>query len=440
MKKSEKIAFGYGDLGLSISWTIVGFYFLYYLTDVAHVNAAWAGFAILIGKIWDAFSDPLFGSFSDRTTSRLGRRRPFILGATIPYGVTFALLWSVPQWSPGLKILYSTIAFLLYTTASTAYAVPYNSLTPELAKTYDERTSLNAYRMFFSILGGLIAGAVPAFIIQHYDVPATGYIVMGLIFGSIVVSSPLVVFLFVREQKRAIRQKNTGARLRIFKDILRNKPFILAVSMYFFTWTGINVLSSTIIYFATYVMNRESEIGLLIGVMFLSSIFFLPLWVKISKKLEKRRAYQLGMLELMLCLLFIAFFGDKLTSFWLYVMVVVTGFGVSAAHVMPFSILPDAIEYDRVISGERREGMYYGLTTFFQKLGTSLMLFVVGLSLNTVGYVPNVPQKPEVLLTIRLLFGGLPGLMFIIGILLMIPYPIDRAFQKKMLEEGEVTK
>jgi len=207
--------------------------------------------------------------------------------------------------------------------------------------------------------------------------------------------------------------------------------------MYFFTWTGINVVSATIIYFATYVMNREAEIGFLIGILFVSSIVFLPLWVWIAGKLEKRRAYQLGMLlELVLCLLFIAFLGDKLTNFWLYFAIVVTGFGVSAAHVLPFSILPDAVEYDRLISGKRREGMYYGLTTFFQKLGTSLMLFVVGLTLNAVGYKPNVPQEPQVLLAIRLLFGGLPGLLFITGILLMVPYPIDRAFQKKMQEDG----
>ena len=435
MTVKEKLAFGYGDLGLSISWTIIGFYFLFYLTDVAQVNAAWAGFAILIGKVWDAFSDPLFGGFSDKTTSRLGRRRPYILGAAIPYGITFIMLWTIPHWSPGLKILYSTIAFLFHTTASTAYAVPYNSLTPELAETYDERTSLNAYRMFFSILGGLIAGAVPAFIIQSFTNPGTGYSVMGTIFGVIVISSPLVVFSIIREKTVHSNTKG-GFDRSALKDIVKNKPFLLAVSMYFFTWTGINVVSATIIYFATYVMNREAEIGFLIGILFVSSIVFLPLWVWIAGKLEKRRAYQLGMLELVLCLLFIAFLGDKLTNFWLYFAIVVTGFGVSAAHVLPFSILPDAVEYDRLISGKRREGMYYGLTTFFQKLGTSLMLFVVGLTLNAVGYKPNVPQEPQVLLAIRLLFGGLPGLLFITGILLMVPYPIDRAFQKKMQEDG----
>jgi GPH family glycoside/pentoside/hexuronide:cation symporter len=184
-------------------------------------------------------------------------------------------------------------------------------------------------------------------------------------------------------------------------------------------------------------MGREGEIDILIGVLFLSSIVFLPVWVKISGKLEKRRAYQAGMLELICCLLFIAFFGDVLNDIWLYITIIITGFGVSAAHILPFSILPDAVEYDRVISGEKREGMYYGLSTFFQKLGTSLMLFIVGVTLEISGYIPNVQQEPHVIFTIRMLFGVFPAALFLTGIILMIPYPIDRNFQKNMFKGEE---
>ena len=106
MRKLNKIAYGYGDLGLSISWTIVGFYFMYYLTDVALINPAWVGAAILLGRLWDAFSDPIFGRFSDQTSTRFGRRRPFILGAAIPYGLTFFLLWLVPDTTPAVKFIY----------------------------------------------------------------------------------------------------------------------------------------------------------------------------------------------------------------------------------------------------------------------------------------------------------------------------------------------
>ncbi|MFW6120080.1 MAG: MFS transporter [Petrotogales bacterium] len=435
MRKLNKIAYGYGDLGLSISWTIVGFYFMYYLTDVALINPAWVGGAILVGRLWDAFSDPIFGRFSDRTSTRFGRRRPFILGAAIPYGLSFFLLWIVPDTTPTIKLIYVVFFFLFHTTASTAYSVPYTALTPELAKTYDDRTSLNAYRMFFSILGGLIAGAVPAFIVQMIGNESKGYAFMGLLFGLFIITSPIIVFLFTKEstEKHLSKKKLFEA----LKDIIQNKPFIYAVLMFFFTWTGVNVVSATIIYFATYVMDRKNEIGILIGLLFLSSIAFLPLWVKISGKLEKRRAYQVGMLELICCLLLIAFFGDILNDVWLYVMVIITGFGVSAAHILPFSILPDAVEYDRVISGEKREGMYYGLSTFFQKLGTSLMLFVVGVSLELAGYVPNIPQEPHVLLTIRILFGVFPAALFLTGIILMIPYPIDRNFQKNMFKGNE---
>lgn len=435
MRKLNKIAYGYGDLGLSISWTIVGFYFMYYLTDVALINPAWVGAAILVGRLWDAFSDPIFGRFSDRASTRFGRRRPFILGAAIPYGLSFFLLWMVPDATPIIKFIYVVFFFLFYTTASTAYSVPYTALTPELARSYDERTSLNAYRMFFSILGGLIAGAVPAFIVQMIGNESRGYAFMGLFFGLFIITSPIIVFLFTKESME--KHPSKKKLIEALKDIIKNKPFIYAVLMFFFTWTGVNVVSATIIYFATYVMGREGEIGILIGVLFLSSIIFLPLWVKISGKLEKRRAYQVGMLELICCLLFIAFFGDLLSDIWLYVMVIITGFGVSAAHVLPFSILPDAIEYDRVLSGEKREGMYYGLSTFFQKLGTSLMLFVVGVSLEIAGYVPNIPQEPNVILTIRILFGVFPAVLFLAGIILMIPYPIDRNFQKNMLKGNE---
>ena len=179
----RKWMYGSGDLGFSITSTIVAAYFSIYLTDVIGVRAEIAAIAFFIGRTWDYVNDPLFGYISDRTRTRWGRRRPFLLFGPIPFAIAFTLMW----WKPPIQgeiglVVYYTIAFVLYDAAATLCYMPFFALTPELTDNYDERTSLMEKRAFFSIIGSLLAYPIPPMIIGSFTPDHTSNVFrMGLL-------------------------------------------------------------------------------------------------------------------------------------------------------------------------------------------------------------------------------------------------------------------
>ena len=166
LSRFAKFIYGSGDLGFSLTGTIIGAYFLFFLIDVVGVKPAIAGIAILIGRTWDYINDPIIGYISDRTRSKWGRRRPFLLFGALPFAIAFTLMWYRPpiEGQIGLVLYYAT-AYVLFDAAATFVYMPYFALTPELTDDYDERTSLTSYRMFFSIMGSLLAFTVPLMIV-----------------------------------------------------------------------------------------------------------------------------------------------------------------------------------------------------------------------------------------------------------------------------------
>ncbi len=198
-----KIMYGIGDTGFSLTMTIVTAYFAIFLTDVVGIMPGTAAIAIFIGRSWDYFNDPLVGHLSDRTRTRWGRRRPFLLFGAIPFALAFFLMWLHPAFeSQVLLAIYYAVAYVLFDTAATFCYMPFFALTPELTSNYDERTSLTTTRMFFSIFASLVAFTIPLQIVGSFRPENAGRIaLMGAIFA-IVSAAPLwVVFFGTRERK-----------------------------------------------------------------------------------------------------------------------------------------------------------------------------------------------------------------------------------------------
>lgn len=154
LSRATKIIYGAGDLGFSLTSTIVGAYFLFFLTDVVQIKPTVAGIAILIGKTWDYINDPLIGHLSDRTRSRWGRRRPFLLFGAIPFALAFIMMWYIPPFTSSIALtVYYAVAYVVFDTAATFVYMPYFALTPELTEDYDERTSPHLTVCSFQFLG-----------------------------------------------------------------------------------------------------------------------------------------------------------------------------------------------------------------------------------------------------------------------------------------------
>ena len=428
LSRLSKIIYGSGDLGFSLTSTIIGAYFLFFLTDVVGIQPAVAGIAILVGRTWDYLNDPLIGHFSDRTRSRWGRRRPFLLFGALPFALAFTLMWYRPPFDNQFALAaYYALAYVFFDAAATFVYMPYFALTPELTDDYDERTSLTSYRMFFSIFGSLLAFTVPLMIVGSFTPAAAGRVMlMAVIFG-LVSALPLWLVFFNTREREVF---TTQAKPELFKSLkaaFKNRPFVFGAVIYLLTWICMDILQTTLLFFIKYVLKLEPISEILMAMIFVTAILALPIWEYASRKLNKRLAYAFGVGFWAIVQMILISVGPSVSKPIIYFLCVMAGIGVSAAHVLPWAIIPDAIEWDEYKTGERHEGVFYSLITLVQKMASSIAIPLVGVMLEVTGYQANVSQQPQsVIFGIRMLVGPVPAVLLTIGIIFALKYPLDR--------------
>ena len=424
-----KLIYGSGDFGYSLNNSIIAALFPIFMMDVVGVTPALAAAALFIGRSWDYINDPLVGYLSDRTRTRWGRRRPWLLFGAIPFALTFIVLWIKPTFvtsQTGLLIFYAA-AYLIYEASATTVYMPYFALTPELTQDYDERTQLTSFRMLFNIIGGLVAYTIPMLVIGSM-IPANAnrVVLMAIIFGALAALPYLLVFFGVRERKEYTEQVQPKLRDSL-KAVQKNKPFFFAAMIYLFTWITIILLETNFMFYVKYVVKRGDQSSIVMGVFFISAIFALPFWNWISKKGNKRKAYIIGVSfwAVTMCSLILV---TPTTPFWiLLVMCVLAGIGLSAAQVLPWAIIPDAIEWDEYQTGERHEGIFYSLITLLGKVANSVAVPLSLLLLEFSGYIPNAVDQPKsALLGLKIVIGPVSAALLAAGIIFAIFYPLSR--------------
>jgi GPH family glycoside/pentoside/hexuronide:cation symporter len=425
-----KVLFSTGDLSTSIPLAIVMFYQLYFLTDVAGLPPALAAWAVGTGRIWDAINDPLFGLISDRIRSRWGRRRIVLLLGAVPLGIAFTMMWLVPPWGDLALTVYYAVAFILFDTIFTAIHVSYNALTPEMTQDYDERSTLNGYRMVFSIAGTLgaiiLATIMAAFILN----PQAQFAVTGALLGFAAIVPPLIVFAITRERPTS----ELPAPMRAWEALratFSNRPFWLIMGLYLLSWTAASIIAAVLVYFANYYLGVPDQANYFVLVAQGAAIVFIPLTVWLARRLDKRRAFIIGTASWILVLLAISVIGPQQVPL-AYLLAALSGFGIATAYVIPWSMIPDIIEYDEIKTGQRREGSYYAFASFFQKLATGLAIWALGQTLALTGYINPAPgdplpqQPPDAVLAIRVFMGVMPSVLLALAIACAWAYPISR--------------
>ncbi|HEY71231.1 MAG TPA: MFS transporter [Anaerolineae bacterium] len=423
-----KLMYGSGDTGFSLTSTIIGAWFLLYLTDIVGLSPGWAAVPIAVGKIWDWINDPLIGYISDRTRSRWGRRRPFLLFGALPYGLAFVLLWTKPplEGTTALVIYYSAV-YVIYELAATFVYMPYFALTPELTGDYDERTALTSYRMFFSIFASILAFVVPEIIIGSFDPEhAVRVRLMAIIFAILSVLPLWIAFAGTREREEFMHLKQPSLRKGL-TAAFENRPFLFGTGLFLLTWVAVDILQTSLSYFIIYVVGREPDMPIIMGTIFVTAIFTLPLWESLSRRWGKTKAYIGGIAFWAVVQLLLITLNTSTGLILLLSMSVLAGIGVGAAHVLPWSIIPDAIEWGEWKTGERNEGMFYSLITLAKKITASIAVPIVGVVLEITGYNSALPSQPVRAITgIRILTGPIPAALLVGGIIFAIVYPLDR--------------
>jgi glycoside/pentoside/hexuronide:cation symporter, GPH family len=435
----KKLLFSTGDLSTSIPLAILMFFQLYFLTDVAGLRPDYAGWAVGVGRIWDAINDPLFGLLSDRIRTRWGRRRVLLLFGAVPLGLSFMLMWLVPGLGQlGLAIYYALV-FILFDTVFTAVHVGYNALTPEMTSDYDERSSLNGYRMIFSISGTLGAIILATVLGWYIEDQRLLYGLLGLILGFLSIIPPLVVFSITRERPAEELPEPLPMRQAI-QSTLSNYPFRLVMGLYLLSWTTASILAAVLIYFATYYLRIPEQANYFVLAAQGMAILFIPVVVWLSRKLDKRRAFIIGSATWIVVLL--GLFTLRTDQVLLaYLLAALSGAGIATAYVIPWAMVPDIIEYDQVRTGQRREGSYYSFASFFQKLATGLAIWGMGQALAWAHYItpvagqPPPVQPPQAIQVIRFFAGPIPTILLLLAIVCAWFYPISRESHKALLEQ-----
>lgn len=439
LSRLTKFVYGAGDIGFSMTSTIIGAYFAIFLTDVVGVTPAIVAIALFIGKSWDYINDPLIGYLSDRTRTRWGRRRPFLLFGAIPFALAFMFLW----WKPPFEghtalVVYYTVMFIIYDASNTFVSMPYFALTPELTEDYDERTELTGYRMFFSIVGGLISFVVPMMIIGKMSpANANNVFTMGIIFG-IASAVPLLLVFFGTREKAYFANLERPKLFTSLKAALKNRPFVFSAVIYLFTWSSMGILEANLLFYIKYVVQRENMSEIIMGTIFVVAMISLPLWDWISKKFNKRQAYIYGIAFWAVVQILLITVNAGTSFVYLMFLCVLAGIGVGAAHVLPWAMIPDAIEVDELETGERHEGIFYSLVTLMGKVANSIAVPLSLAVLDFSGYIPNALNQPQSTLTgIRMVVGPIPALLLLGGIIFAIFYPLSREEHHQVVNKLE---
>jgi len=443
-----KLVFGSGDWSISSFGTLRQIFYAIFLTDVVGLEARLASVVALVGVVWDAINDPLVGMLSDRVRTRWGRRRPFLLLFSIPFGLGFALLWWAPPWESQLALALSvTLVFMLSDTFQTMVFVPLYALTPEITPDYDERTTLITYRMFFNLLASLVtAVAAPAIVDAVLAGGATqqqGYLIVGALFGGAAVMPLLLIFLFIREKPRSeeqiARERQTPLG-EILKQAWANVPFRFATGIYMLNWITFDLVALVLPFFLAYWVARgnllEKALGLplesaVFALLLITSVVMLPLWLRLSQRWSKHIAYIVGM-SFWAGVQLLIFSVQPGQVSYILVLAVLAGISVSTAHILPDAIFPDVIEWDELRTRSRREGIYYGVKNFVRKLAGALAIFLALQVLGWSGYqtppegATQFTQSPVTLTAIRVLIGPFGAVLLFSAILMAWFYPLTR--------------
>ena len=430
-----KIVYGLGDWGNTTTSTIFIFFFAFFLTDVALLPSRLAAVVLLVGGIWDAVNDPLIGVLADRVRTRWGRRRPFFLFNALPLAATFTMMWWVPPGGDLVKMAWYLLAFMLFDTSFTLMTVPYGALTAELTDDYDERTEITGWRMATSMLGGLVAAFFVPVIVGVFTRKATGYFVAGAGFGLLAVVPYLMLF-FTTKERFAASERPRETLVASFLATLRNRAFRYVAAIYMLSWASVNLVASLLQYYVTYWIRIPDQLEFVLVVVQGAALACIPLIVFLSGRLGKRGAYALAAGWWGVVMLALAFIPGNAHTL-AYVLAGLAGFGVAGAHVIPWSMVPDVIEADELVSGTRREGAFYGVVVFIQKSGTAFMLACVQWILGWTGYRPGEDQPSSALLAIRLLIGVAPAVLLGLSIVIALRSPLGRKEHEAMLNQLE---
>lgn len=432
----QRIGYGVGDVANNLYWTTVSLFLLYYYTDVLGLPSATAGLTIMIALIWDGLIDPVIGAIANRTRTRWGRYRPFLLLASLPLSLTFMLLF-LPFDLPGVSVAAFALASqMLFRTAFAITGIPYSSLSAALTTDSQERNALTAVRMMFATGAGLIIAFSTQPLVAAFGGGRTGFFYVAVVYGTIAFVIHLACFAGTSE---VINVSHTEEKPPSFGALTmalkRNRAFLIVFGATVLATIGGAIGSKVLLYFFKYNLDRPDltnvALAMLTGTIFLS----VPVWSYVTKRTSKRLVWLVGTtLSAASSLAIYAAATIGAAPQFILALLVVQGIGTGAFYLTFWSMLPDTVEYGEFRAGIRTEGVIFGLVTFAQKAALGIGIGLLGILLEIIGYRANAVQSADTLASIRLLFTIVPASLVLCSAVLIFRYPLDGRLHGRLVK------
>lgn len=433
-KLSERLAYGFGDFGCNIIYTAMSAFLLFYYTDYAGVSAFAVGTIMMVSRLFDGVSDIIMGVIVDRTKSKYGKARPWILRMCIPFAISGVLLFSVPtSWAETPKLIYVFITYnLVSTVVYTAINVPYSALNALMTQNPYERSVLSIFRNLLATAGTLTINIFTLPLVEFFGNNALAWTKTFFIFGIVAIIAFLYTFWGTSERVKSVAQlqstENNDVPVLVgIKALFKNKYWIMMTGMLslFFLMYAIN--GGSTVYYAKDILGDKNLVGTINGIFNIVQIcgmFFIAMMIK---KFGKRNIFALGLVLDIVGMLILNYSNGAMSL--IIISSVIRGLGNACGGATMWAMVSDTIDYGEWKTGYRTEGLVNSACSFGWKIGNGIGSALLGLILEAGGYVGTaITQTETALFSIEICFIWIPIAIYVIGLVIMSFYHLDKEF------------
>lgn len=425
----NKLGYAVGDFGLNLFYTFCTLFLLYYYTDVLGLSPSMAGGIIMAALLFEAVLDPLMGFVANRTQSRFGRYRPYLLFGSVPLALSFIAMFVPTGLQGGALAAYAMAAHLIFRAMYTVVGIPYASLSAEMTQDSRERSQIAGLRMIFATACALTLATVTLPLSSRLGGGQVGFFGLSLVYGGLFV--PILVFCFFKTREATGARPDAPTFGEIFAMLRANWPLQLLLAATVLALIGSTMFSKTLLYYLKYDVGSETALTFALMVVTGSAALSIPFWLFITSRTSKRFAWLMG--STMTVMNAIAFYLlAPRAGPLLWFILGVNGFGNGALSLSFWAMVPDTVEYGEWKADVRAEGAIYGLVSLTQKFALGFGIGLLGVLLDFVGYRPNLEQTASTLHSMRVLLTLVPAaLAMMVGTFIWF-YPLDHALHGRL--------
>ncbi|MCF8359882.1 MAG: MFS transporter [Prolixibacteraceae bacterium] len=433
----EKIGYGFGDAASSMFWKIFTFYLAIFYTDVFGISAAAAGTMFLVTRIWDTANDPIMGIIGDRTKSRWGKFRPYLLWIAFPFAIIGVLLFTTPDFSTTGKLIYAYITYTLMMMAYTAINVPYASLLGVMTANGNDRTTLASYRMTFAFGGSLLVLALYQPLVSLFQNGGvkieTSYQLTMVVIGAVAVLFFLFTFSWTRERVKPPKQQQNSLKDDV-KNLMKNIPWFILLGAGVMTLIFNSVRDGVAVYYFKYYILDETAVALskltisystlYLGLGQAFNILGVIMAKPISARIGKRKTFMFAMLGAAVLSVFF-YFCNRDAVVYIYILQALVSFCAGIIFPLLWSMYADAADFSEWQTGRRATGLVFSASSMTQKLGWTLGGSITMWLLAFYGFKANIEQMPETINGIKYMFSIFPGIGALLSAFFIYFYKLD---------------